>query len=247
MHLQKMISLIIPAHNEELVIEETIRHFYKALKKENIRHELLVINDNSKDKTEEILIKLKSEIKTLRYINNSPPNGFGYALLKGLKNFKGEYVVFVMADMSDRPEDLISYYREIRKGYDCVFGSRFIKGGWTKDYPINKLILNRIINNIIRVLFSIKYNDVTNAFKMYSKETIQGLEPIIAKQFNITVELPLKVIVRGYSYSVIPNAWTNRKKGVSKLKINEMGSRYFFIILYCLLEKWMSMGDYKKK
>lgn len=242
-----MLSVVIPAHNEGECIENTVRVFHEELKKNKIKHEILVVNDNSTDKTEDILKQLKSEIKSLRYINNEPPKGFGYAILKGLRNFKGNYVALVMADMADNPEDLIKYYNKIKEGYDCVFGSRFIKGGKVIKYPIHKLVLNRIINNSMRLLFWIKYNDTTNAFKMYSRETIRGLEPIIARQFNITVELPLKAIVRGYSYAVVPNTWTNRKRGVSKLKLNEMGSRYFFIILYCLLEKGLSKGDYKKK
>lgn len=237
----------MPAHNEEGTIEETIRKFHSELAKNNIAHEILVINDNSEDNTEGILEKLESEIKQLRHINNEPPNGFGCAVAKGLKNFSGEYAAIVMADLSDDPKDLIKYYHKIKEGYDCVFGSRFMRGGKVIDYPFHKLILNRLTNNIIRMLFWIKYNDVTNAFKIYSKGTIKGLEPFLSKHFNLTVELPLKAIVRGYSYAVVPNKWTNRKTGVSKLKIKEMGSRYFFIILYCLLEKWLSQGDYKIK
>ncbi|EKE19391.1 MAG: hypothetical protein ACD_9C00032G0003 [uncultured bacterium] len=242
----KKVSLVIPAHNEEGCIEETVRAFHDELTKENIPHEILVINDNSKDKTEEILTNLSREISELRYINNTPPNGFGFAVRKGLENFQGDYLAIVMADLSDRPIDLIKYYRKIEEGYDCVFGSRFINGGKTVDYPKFKFYLNRFTNNIIKALFGIRYNDTTNAFKLYKKETIEGLKPFLSHHFNLTVELPLKAIVRGYSYHVIPNHWINRKEGESKLKIKEMGSRYFFIILYCLLEKWLSRGDYNK-
>ena len=241
------LSVIIPAHNEEGQIEETICAFHNELKKEHINHEILVVNDNSKDKTEEILRRLSSENLAIRYINNTPPNGFGFAVRKGLENYHGDCVAIVMADLSDRPEDLVKYFRKFEEGYDCVFGSRFIKGGKTIDYPRFKYVLNRFTNTIIRILFGIRYNDVTNAFKLYSRETIDGLKPFLSHHFNLTVELPLKAIVRGYSYAVVPNWWTNRKEGVSKLKIKEMGSRYFFIILYCLLEKWLSRGDYKKK
>jgi dolichol-phosphate mannosyltransferase len=242
-----MLSVIIPAHNEERNIKRTIIKFNNALRKNKIKHEILVINDNSTDCTEKVVKSLKKDIKELRYINNEPPSGFGRAINKGLKNFRGSYVAIVMADLSDEPNDLIKFYREIRKGYDCVFGSRFVKGGKIEGYPLHKLILNRMINNLIRLLFLIKYNDITNAFKIYRKETIKGLEPIISKQFNLTVELPLKAVVRGYSYKVVPNSWTNRKEGISKLKIREMGSRYLFIIIYCLIEKWLSSGDYSKK
>lgn len=243
----KKVSLIIPAHNEECCIEETIHAFHDELKKENIPHEILVINDNSQDKTETILNKLIPEIPELKYINNIPPNGFGFAVRKGLESFSGDYVAIVMADLSDRPTDLVSYYRKIEEGYDCVFGSRFIKGGKAIDYPKFKYYLNRLTNNLIKILFGIRYNDTTNAFKLYKRETILGLKPFLSHHFNLTVELPLKAVVRGYSYTVVPNHWINRKEGESKLKIKEMGSRYFFIILYCLLEKWLSRGDYNKK
>jgi dolichol-phosphate mannosyltransferase len=82
---------------------------------------------------------------------------------------------------------------------------------------------------------------------MYRKETIQGIQPLLSPHFNLTLEMPLKAIVRGYTYAVLPNSWTNRKFGVSKLKIREMGSRYFFILLYCLIEKFFARGDFKKK
>lgn len=242
----RKLSLVMPAHNEEGCLEDTLRVFHKALSEKGISHEILVINDHSTDNTENILKKLRKEIKELRYINSDYQPGFGSTIIKGLRNFKGDYVAIVMGDLSDSPEDLLKYYNEIEKGYDCVFGSRFIKGGKVINYPVHKLILNRIVNNLIRVLFWINYNDSTNAFKMYKKETIKGLEPFLSKHFNLTVELSLKSIVRGYSYSIVPNYWINRKTGVSKLKIKEMGSRYFFIILYSLLEKWLSQGDYKK-
>lgn len=242
------LSVVIPAYNEEASIENTVMAFHNELVKEKISHEILVVNDNSKDKTEEILKGLHRKYADIRYVNNVPPNGFGFAARCGLENFTGDCVALVMADMSDRPVDLVKYYRTMEKGdYDCVFGSRFIKGGKTIDYPKNKIFLNRLTNNIIRVLFGVRYNDMTNAFKLYKKETVEGLKPFLSHHFNLTVELPLKAVVRGYTYAVVPNWWTNRAAGQSNLKIKEMGSRYFYVILYCLIEKWLSRGDYKKK
>lgn len=241
------LSVVIPGYNEEASIEETVRAFHIELKKEKIDHEIVVINDNSNDSTESILKRLHKELKEVRYINNTPPNGFGFAVRKGLESYRGDCVAIVMADMSDRPIDLVKYYRKMEKGnYDAVFGSRFIKGGKVIDYPGFKLYLNRFTNGIIRTFFGIRYNDVTNAFKLYKRETIDGVRPFLSHHFNLTVELPLKAIVRGYSYAVVPNHWINRKEGESKLKIKEMGSRYFYVILYCLIEKWLSRGDYQK-
>jgi len=241
------LSVVIPAYNEAEGITETIQHIYSKLIAENIVHEILVVNDNSKDNTLAVLTQLQTEITTLVVHTNAGPNGFGYAIRYGLERFSGDCVAIVMADLSDSPADLIAFYNKMKEGYDCVFGTRWSMGGKVYDYPRHKLFLNRFFNTIVRILFGIKYNDVTNAFKLYRRETIDGVKPFLSPHFNLTVEIPLKAIIRGYSYAVLPNSWTNRKHGVSNLKIREMGSRYFFILLYCLIEKFFSRGDFKKQ
>ena len=242
------LSIVIPAYNEAESITETVEAIEKAFSTINIPHEILIINDNSKDNTEEVLIELSNRNPNLRYITNNGPNGFGYAVRVGLENFNGDCVAVMMADLSDSPYDLIQFYTKMIEGnYDCVFGSRFIKGGKVIDYPFLKKIINRIANFIIRMVIGIRYNDTTNAFKLYKRETINGLKPFLSPHFNLTIELPLKAIIRGYSYTVLPNSWTNRKYGESKLRMREMGSRYFFILMYCFIEKYFSRGDFKKK
>lgn len=241
------LSIVIPAYDENESIPIIVNTLYEALVKEKISHEIYVVNDNSKDNTIDVLKELTEKIPTLVYTTNKGPNGFGYAIRKGLENFSGDCVAIMMADLSDSPEDLIRFYKTMVAGnYDCVFGSRFIKGGKTIDYPFVKKIINRVANFIIRIVIGIKYNDTTNAFKLYKRGTIEGIQPILSPHFNLTIELPLKAIIRGYSYTIVPNSWTNRAFGVSKLKIREMGSRYFFILMYCFVEKFFSMGDFKK-
>jgi dolichol-phosphate mannosyltransferase len=243
------LSIVIPAYNEAENLAFAVPAIYEKLFEAGILHEILVVNDNSKDKTLSILDQLKQTIPTLVYITNDPPhNGFGFAVRKGLENFSGDCVAIVMADLSDSPDDLLAFYNTLVAGnYDCVFGSRFIKGGKVYNYPRIKRIINRMANNLVRLVFGIKYNDCTNAFKLYKKETIEGLKPFLSPHFNLTLELSLKAITRGYSYIVLPNSWTNRKHGTSNLKIREMGSRYFFIMLYCFIEKHFSKGDFTKK
>jgi len=241
------LSVVIPAYNEEGSIYETVTSIFYTLTKYGITHEILVTNDNSIDHTGEVLKELEKTVPTLVHFTNTGPNGFGYAVRFGLDRFTGDCVAVMMADLSDDPEDLVKFYNKMIEGdYDCVFGSRFSKGGKVIDYPKAKLFINRLANFIVRVSARIKYNDTTNAFKLYKKETINGIKPLLAPHFNLTLEMPLKAIVRGYSYAVVPNSWTNRKSGESKLKIKEMGSRYFFILLYCLIEKFFSRGDYNK-
>ncbi|GBF55001.1 glycosyl transferase family 2 [Microcystis sp. 0824] len=243
----KTLSIVIPAYNEEDCIESTAHLISERLEGDKIDYEILVVNDNSKDNTEAVLQKINQENPRIRYINNYYPNGFGFAVRCGLENFSGDAVAVVMADNSDSPDNIVDYYYQLQEGYDCVFGSRFIKGGKVIDYPIHKLFINRLANLFIQVLFGIKFNDTTNAFKIYRKEVIEGISPLLSHHFNLTVEMPLKAIVRGYSYRTIPITWRNRTTGISKLKLKEMGSRYLFIVLSIWLEKHLSRGDYKRK
>lgn len=242
------LSIVIPAYNEELSLPETLQTLYAKLKEERIDHQIVVVNDNSKDGTLALLESISKDIPTLVYYTNPGPNGFGYAIRYGLERFTGDCVAIMMADLSDSPDDLVKFYRKMQEtNSDCVFGSRFMKGGRVIDYPKHKLILNRVVNNAARIFFRIPYNDFTNAFKLYKKETIKGLAPILSPHFNLTLEMSLKAVIRGYSFAVVPNSWTNRKHGTSNLKIKEMGSRYFFIFLYCMIEKFFSRGDFIKK
>ena len=238
------LSVIIPAHNEGENLANCITGLEKILSKNKIDREIIVVNDNSTDNTNQVLENLCLQFKALIVIQNKEKGGFGRAVRLGLQKFSGDAVAIMMADLSDSPQDLIRYWSKLQEGYECIFGSRFIAGGKTVDYPKAKLLANRIVNTAIRYAFKIPCNDITNAFKIYRRDVIEGCKPFISPHFNLTVEIPLKAVVRGYSWAVIPISWRNRSKGVAKLKLREMGSRYFFIIAYLWLEKYFSRGDY---
>lgn len=241
------LSIVIPAHNEEGAIAETVEAITAKFTSERFDdYEILVVNDGSTDQTAQRLAELESRLPHLRHVDNRPPNGFGYAVRCGLEHYRGSAVCIVMADLSDAPDDIWRYCERLRAGAECVFGSRFARGGQVFDYPPHKLLINRLANSFIRLIFGLRYNDVTNAFKGYRREVIDGIQPLLSKHFNLTVEMPLKAIVRGYSFETLPISWRNRKSGTSKLKIREMGSRYLFIVLYVLLEKLLSRGDYRR-
>jgi dolichol-phosphate mannosyltransferase len=241
------LSVIIPAHNEVECVRGTVERLYRTLTISSVPFEIVVINDHSTDGTAGVLEDLGRELPGVRWVDNTArPSGFGHALQCGLDVFEGDAVCIVMADASDDPEDVVKYYRKLEEGYECVFGSRFTRTSRVVDYPRHKLLLNRLANWFIRMLFRLDYSDTTNAFKCYRREVIKGVQPILSPHFNITVELPLKAQVRGYTYAVVPINWYNRATGVSKLKIKEMGSRYLFIVLYVWLEKKLSRGDYRR-
>ena len=239
-----MLSVIIPAHNEAGLIRATVEDIVETLEGEVIDYEVLVIDDASTDATAEIVRSLSAENSRVRYELSRNPRGFGFTVRAGLDLFQGDIVAIMMADGSDDPSDLVRYHAVIEEGYDCAFGSRFIRGSSIRDYPKPKLALNRIVNLGIRILFRSGYNDTTNAFKAYRRDVIVTVQPLLSNHFNLTVEIPLKAIVRGHSYAVVPISWRNRREGDSKLSLQEMGGRYLFIVLYVLMERHLSRGDY---
>jgi len=241
------LSIVIPAHNEEGAIASTLESTSEVLDREGIEHEIVVVDDSSGDRTAELVKGLAQLDGRVRYLRSPYPIGFGFAVRAGLDAYTGDAVATMMADGSDDPEDLVSYYRLLAAGYDCAFGSRFIPGAEVSDYPRLKLLLNRIVNNGIRMMFGHGYNDTTNAFKAYRREVIDSVKPLLSHHFNLTVELPLKAVIRGHSYAITPTNWRGRTVGKSKLQLQEMGSRYLFVVLYAFFEHHLSRGDYRRR
>ena len=240
------LSVVIPAHNEEGSIERTVLELGAALDEAGIEHEIVVVDDGSRDRTAEILERLADEDPRVQPLRSPYEGGFGLAVRAGLERFTGDAVAIVMADGSDEPRDLVTYYHLLEEGYDCAFGTRFGPGAKVSDYPRVKLILNRIANSAIQLMFGHGYNDTTNAFKAYPREVIEAVQPLLSHHFNLTVELPLKAVIRGHTYAVVPISWRDRSSGESKFAFQEMGSRYLFITLYAFLEHHLSRGDYRR-
>jgi dolichol-phosphate mannosyltransferase len=240
------LSVVIPAHNEVESIGATVEAVISELAAEQIPYEVVVVDDASSDGTGDAVRAIAERDPAVRCVRSSRSPGFGQAVRSGLDGYTGDAVAIVMADLSDSPKDLVRYYRVLEEGFDCAFGSRFIRGGKVNGYPKVKLFLNRLVNLGIRMLFRHGYNDTTNAFKAYRREVIDNIQPLLSHHFNLTVELPLKAAVRGHTYEIVPVSWTNRAYGVSKLKLQEMGSRYLFIVLYVFLEHHLSRGDYHR-
>jgi dolichol-phosphate mannosyltransferase len=240
------LSVLIPARDEAGTIGATVRDVVTTLEAEGIEHEVLVVDDHSRDRTGAIVTALAEELGNVRCMLSPYGGGFGLTVRAGLERFDGDAVAILMADGSDDPRDLVRYHRILGQGYECVFGSRFMSGSHVRDYPKVKLVINRVVNLGIQMLFRHGYNDTTNAFKAYRREVIENIQPLVSNHFNLTVEMPLKAIIRGHSYAIVPISWTNRSLGESKLGLKEMGSRYLFSLLYAFLEVHLTRGDYRR-
>lgn len=237
------LSIVIPAYNEERNLPRTVADLQATLRAEGVPYELVLVNDNSRDGTERVIGELMQADPCIRTVNRTPPGGFGRAIRSGLDAVTGDVVVIVMADSSDHPSDVVAYYRKICEGFDCVFGSRFIKGAKVVDYPRGKLIVNRIVNKLMQWMFRCPFNDLTNAFKAYRTEVVRECGPYLSCHFNITIEMSLQALIRKYNIAQIPISWTGRTWGSSNLKIREMGRRYLATLLRVYADKVLISDD----
>lgn len=236
-------SIVIPAHNEEQNVVPTVRALADALRDEGIPFEVVVVNDNSRDRTRDVVLEASDELPEVRLVDNELPSGLGRAVRCGLQHYKGDVVAVVMADLSDSPEDVVACYRKIEEGYDAVFGSRFIKGSRVTSFPPVKLVANRIVNTMLRIMFLTGHNDLTNAFKVYRREVIDGISPLFAAHFNITIEMSLSTLIRRYAIATIPISWNGRTWGQSNLQLRKMGRRYLCTLLKIWFERILIYDD----
>lgn len=236
-------SIVVPAYNEERNIGPTLTALGNALRAEQIPFEIVVVNDSSRDSTAATVEAMRDAIPEIRLVHNTPPNGLGRAVRCGLRHFTGDVVAIVMADLSDDPADVVACYRKIEEGYDCVFGSRFTRGSQVTAYPPVKLIVNRLVNQMMRILFMTQFNDLTNAFKVYRRHVIEAISPLRAAHFNITIEMSLSALIRRYRIAQVPIRWSGRTWGSSNLKLKEMGRRYLCTLLKIWFERLLLLDD----
>ncbi len=236
-------TVLIPAYNESANILPTLNALASLLRAEGIPFDLLVVNDNSTDDTPAVVENARASIPELHMVTNTPPGGLGRAIRCGLRHFDGDVLAVVMADSSDHPEDVVRCYRKIEEGYDCVFGSRFSKGGKVTHYPPVKRVVNRMVNRMMQLMFFTHHNDLTNAFKVYRRHVIESISPLQAAHFNITIEMSLSSLIRGYRIAAIPISWSGRTWGQSNLKLRKMGRRYLCTLLMIWCERLLILDD----
>jgi len=229
------LSIIIPARNEQENIKDTVEIIMSYIDKENT--EVIIVNDHSTDKTEEIARKMSEKFENVRVINNEKTQGFANAILSGIEKAKGKYVLPIMADMCDDPKIIKEMLKEAEeKNFDIVCGSRYIKGGRKIGGPKVQGFFSTFVGKSLYYLIGIPTHDVSNAYKLYKKKIFDDIK-IEEKGFAVSMEITLKGYFAGYKISEIPTVWYGRKKGKSKFKLSKTFP-YIRLYFWAIIEKW---------
>jgi dolichol-phosphate mannosyltransferase len=221
------LCILIPAKDEEHSIQQTVsayQHFLSG----KIDFNILVIDDHSTDNSEIKFEQLSSKYSNFKVLKNTTEPGVGNAIRFGLSKFQGDVITICMADGSDAIENVYESYKKIKfENFDCVFGSRFMRGSSVSEYPCIKRVLNRIFNKYVKIKSGYPYNDFTNIFKTYSKDAIEKIVPLSSEAFSIGLEMSLKAFKNNLKIIIIPISWEQRKAGKSKLNLMKNIRLYF--------------------
>ena len=164
------LSVVVPCYNEEKRFQKGLRHYWLYLSKQKYPWELIFVNDGSKDNTLKLMqasAKGKSSVKVISYNKN---HGKGHAIVQGIKNAKGKYILFTDLDHSVPVDTIESFFKYFGKGYQVVIGSRRVKGAniLVHQHPLREL-LGRGFTFLVRLLIDWKIKDATCGFKAFEK------------------------------------------------------------------------------
>ncbi|MEJ7827786.1 MAG: glycosyltransferase, partial [Segetibacter sp.] len=235
--LFQFVSVVIPCHNEEMNIEPLIERLLKFYDK--YLYEIIVVDDNSKDRTKEVVQRLASQCSLIKLVVRTPPNGVGRAIIDGYKIAKGKFILSMDCDFQHILPELRDLFDAALGNYDVIIGSRFSRHSVLLNYPFNKIFFNRAFHLLARLMLRGKFRDMTNNLKLIRYEVIQNLE-LTQPGFAINAETGLMPLLMGYKIKEVPISWINRtpNMGVSSFKLVTVGGGYWQV-LKRLWWKWV--------
>lgn len=226
------LTVIIPAYNEEGVIIQTLDGLKNAIK---VPHKIIVVNDCSTDRTENVVIQYSKKNKNISCISTSPTaRGFSNALKKGFLAVRQGVMVPVMADLCDDPKTINKMYSKIQEGWDAVCGSRYTKGGKKNGGPILQHYLSWFVCRSLQSLTGIPTSDASNAFKMYRKEWLDQIRINPQSGVEASMEILFQMYFNGARITELPTVWKGRTVGQSKFKILQRTPRYLRIYMWAI-------------
>lgn len=230
------LSIVIPAYNEEkrigMTLESYSKYFDKISKKDKFSYEILIVINNTSDKTEDIIREYVDKNKNIRYLN-LVKGGKGYAIIEGFKDAlkrKNSLIGFVDADMSTSPEAFYDLIENL-KDYDGIIGNRWASNSIIpqKQSGLRRLA-SRIFNFLVKSLFLMNYQDTQCGAKIFKREVIEKIvNKILITQWAFDVNLLYLCKINNFKVIEYPTVWED--KGDSKIKVVKASLKMLFGIL----------------
>jgi len=223
--LYRAVSFVVPCHNEEMNIPrlvDSILGFYGPYV-----HEILIVNDNSTDRTREVAEQTAKREPRVRLLNRQPPNGVGRALREGYAAASGNYILTMDCDFVEILPEFRDLFSAITDGHDGAIGSRFSHESLLINYPFFKILCNRGFHFLANLLLPLRVRDISNNLKLYKADVLKGIE-IEEDHFAANVETGLKPLLAGYNIKEVPISWINRTidMGTSSFRIVAVAPNY---------------------
>ncbi len=231
------LTIVIPAHNEEGCIHKTLTTLEEHVK---TPHEIVVVNDHCRDGTVRIVKEFIQDHPNVQLVENLKDGCFANSITRGFEAVEEGAVVVVMADLSDDPKTIDTMYETLQKGHDIVCGSRYMPGGKRVSGPPVQGFFSRFVGTTTRLLTGIPTWDVSNAFKMYTKEVLDYID-IRDKWFAMSMEIAVKAHYKGFRITEVPTTWQGRTAGESSFSIFRVAPSYIKLYIWTVIMRVRSV------
>jgi SAM-dependent methyltransferase len=240
---QRAVSVIVPCHNEEMNVGPLVRRLIGLF--DRYIHEIILLNDNSNDKTGDVIDELAHQDPRIKSVHRASPNGVGRTITDGLRLATGKYVLSLDCDFQHLLPEIRDLFDGIAEGYDVSVGSRFSRHSVLLNYPLVKIVANRAFHLIARIVLIAGFRDLTNNLKLMRREVAQNLllrEP----HFAINAETGLQPLLMGYRVKEVPISWIGRSidMGVSSFRLLKVGGGYWRVLYRLWLWRFLKTGPY---
>ena len=227
--LNKRVSVVVPCHNEEaniLPLVQSLKGYY-----DDYLHEIVLVDDNSRDRTAEVVEQLSQKDSRIKLVRRSMPNGVGRALRDGLAAASGDFILLMDCDFQHILPELTGLFEAADQGADVAIGSRFSRDSVLLNYPFTKILANRAFHILARILFWKGLRDLTNNLKLMKQEVARNIH-LESDDFAANAETGLQPLLLGYKVVEVPISWINRSvdMGFSSFNLNATGPNYLKVL-----------------
>ncbi|MDQ3623217.1 MAG: glycosyltransferase [Verrucomicrobiota bacterium] len=241
--LRRAVSIVVPCHNEEMNVGPLVARLRNLF--DEYIHEIILVDDNSRDGTREALRRLAEEDPRIRPIYRSPPNGVGLALAQGLRETSGQYVLCMDCDFQHLLPEIRDLFDTVLQGYDVAVGSRFSRHSVVLNYPFQKIVANRLFHALAQLVLWGRFRDLTNNLKLMRREVVNRLE-LLEPGFAVNAEIGLQPLMMGYRVKEVPISWIGRgiDMGASSFKVWRVGGGYWRVLRRIWRFRFFRAGPY---